>query len=482
MTRFALTRAVLALLATVWLAGCSEPDDPAPTPAAPVIESQKTGVRILLVGIDGATFNVIDPLIEAGDLPTLGGLIRGGARAVLESDRPMRSPALWTTVATGRTRQDHGIEHFTSEGEEAEGEPVLANSGMRRTLTIWDILGAAGRTIGVVGWWASWPAEPVRGWLVTDRMTRSRWSEWADGVKQEGLTYPAELTDELLPLIVDPLDPPMEEIRKIIELDAADEAELLAATRPVRAHGLSVLKYALSTQVTYERITDHLLARADREGGRPDFLAVFLIANDAISHTFWHYHQPEKFGSIDPERLARLGPVVANVYRRNDDYLAELIAGADESTVTIVISDHGFRPSGKLPTAGAKRRLRDAFTEEFTETEEGFETVTVGQSGVHHPAGIFVAGGGPIVAGSETDATLYDLTPTILALMGLPIPEDLPGRVLTEIIDPAFLERYPIQTVPTYERLINRRALLAGADAENDESTMEMLRSLGYIQ
>jgi predicted AlkP superfamily phosphohydrolase/phosphomutase len=480
-----MTRRVLALLLTLvsltTLSACSDPEpEPTAAPAAPtpVIESRDTGVRILLVGIDGATFSVIDPLVEAGELPTLGGMMKAGTRTTLESDRPMRSPALWTTVATGHAREEHGIVNFTSHEEEG-GEPVLVNSGMRDKLNVWDMLGAAGRSVGVVGWWATWPAEPVRGFLISDRMTRSRWSEWTDGVKQEGLTYPAELAEELLPLVVDPLDPPMDEIRRIIDLDEADEAELLAAQRPVRAHGLSVLKFALSNQVTYERITDHLL---DRE--LPDFSAVFLIANDAVSHTFWHYHQPQRFEGVDPQRLERLGPVVANVYRRNDDYLAGLLERFDsESTVTFVVSDHGFRPSGKLPTAGAKKRLREAFSEDFTEGEEQLKTVTVGQSGIHHPNGILIASGGPILSGSTAKATLFDLTPTILALMGMPVPEDLPGRVLTEIIDPEFLERFPVESVPTYERLIDRDALRgATGDLESDESTMEMLRSLGYIQ
>lgn len=481
MMRTAARKALCGLLAIAWFGSCSEPESPSAEDGKPGVESHDTGVSILLIGVDGATFSVIDPMLAADELPTLGRLIDDGARAVLRSDRPMRSPALWTTIATGRTREEHGIAHFTTHEEEAD-EPVLANSGMRRSLTIWDMLGAAGRTVGVVGWWATWPAEPVRGWMVSDRMTRSRWSEWADGVKQAGLTYPAELADELLPLVVDPLDPPLDEIRRVIDLDEADEAELLAATRPVRAHGLSVLKFALSTQITYERIADRMLERAAAAGGRPDFTAVFLIANDAVSHTFWHFHDPESFEPTDPERQARLGPVISNVYRRNDDYIARLLEGVDESTVTIVISDHGFKASGKLPTAGSKRRLRNAFTDEFTDTGEPLEAVTVGQSGVHHPAGILIAAGGPIVPADEIEATLFDLTPTILALMGLPVPVDLPGRVLTEMIDPEFFERHPIRTLPSYERVIDRRALLAGAEAENDESTMEMLRSLGYIR
>lgn len=465
---------VAALLPTITGCGGESPPEGVPRP---VVESQATGVKILLVGIDGATFSVLDPLVAAGELPHLEGLLRRGARGVLASDRPMRSPALWTSVATGRDREDHGVIHFTERDE--AGEAVLANSTMRRRLTLWDMLGAAGRDVGVVGWWATWPAEPVRGWLVSDRMTHSRWSLWADGVKQEGLTYPPELAEELLPLVVDPLDPPLDTIRGIIDLTPAEERELLSAQRPLRAHGPSVLKFSLCTQLTYERIAERLLT----ERGQPDFSSIFLIANDAVSHTFWHYLQPERFEGVDPAEAERLGAVIGNLSRHNDAYLGRLQELIDESTVTVVISDHGFKASGKLPAERNWERVRGAFTEEFADERDPDAAVTVGQSGIHHPDGILVAAGWPIVPGGEAvGATLFDLAPTLLALMGLPVPEDLPGRVLTEIIEPAFLERHPVRRIPSYERLIDRDALLAATAIDNDESTLEMLRSLGYIQ
>ena len=126
----------------------------------PLFDSQETGVRILVVGIDGATFRVIDPLRAAGELPTLARLIDNGASGPLVSQRPMRSPALWTTIATGLDREDHGIESFTVPNPGGKGR-TLVDSTMRRRLTLWDMAGAAGRTVGVAGWWVTWPAEAV---------------------------------------------------------------------------------------------------------------------------------------------------------------------------------------------------------------------------------------------------------------------------------------------------------------------------------
>ncbi|MEE8278833.1 MAG: phosphodiesterase, partial [Thermoanaerobaculia bacterium] len=81
----------------------------------------------------------------------------------------------------------------------------------------------------------------------------------------------------------------------------------------------------------------------------------------------------------------------------------------------------------------------------------------------------------------EVRATLFDIAPTILALLGLPIPEDLPGRVLEELLEPEFLARYPIRRIASYEDLIPLPARAPGVEGE-DEEALEMLRALGYIE
>lgn len=463
--------AALLALALFGMAGCGDDSE------RPAVESYDTGLRVLVVGIDGATFRVIDPLLAAGELPTLGAMIERGAAAPLVSQPPMRSPALWTTIATGVDRETHGIEGFTVPGPDGKGK-ALVNSTMRRRLNVWDMVGAAGRTVGVSGWWSTWPAEAVHGWMVSDRLTRSRWSEWSDGVKQEGLTYPAALAGELLPLVVDPMNPPLDEIRRIVDLDDKEVAELLAAERPVWAHALSVLKFAYCNQRSYEKIAMHLLSRA-----QPDLAMLFLIANDPVSHTFWHWHEPEAYDFGDRPLKPRWAPTVANMYRHNDRFMAQLLELVGDDTVVLVVSDHGFRPSGRLPKTRSLNALGRAFDENFLETEGVEGEVTVGQSGVHHRDGILIAAGGPIVGGRFERFSIRDVAPTLLALLGLPVAEDLDGRVLTEIIDPEFLERFPVQSVPSYEELIDRRALRTeGRDDAGEEEALEMLRSLGYIQ
>jgi predicted AlkP superfamily phosphohydrolase/phosphomutase len=427
------------------------------------------------VGIDGATLSVIQPLLDQGRLPRLQELMASGASGVLESERPSRSPALWTTMVTGKNRDDHGITNFHfSVGKGENRQRKLITSNHRRVLALWNIVGAMGRQVGFAGWWASWPAEPVNGWMISDRMTRSRWSEWTDGGRSDYLTFPADLAAELGPLVIDPAQPPMGEIEELVELDAAERAELLAIRRPIYAHWLSVFKFAFCSQRSYERMSLHMLA-----GGQPDLMGLFLIANDPVSHTFWHFYQPEEFGVVDAERAERLGELIPNMYVHNDRFLGEILSRVDANTVVMVVSDHGFKASGRRP----KRRSAedfDAWYEAEQEFAEETGSVAVGQSGSHAIDGIFIAAGGPIRAGVETRATLYDIAPTTLALLGLPVPEDMEGRVLTEIFDERFLQRFPIRSIPSYEDYLDREMLRVESQSD-DEEALEMLRALGYI-
>ena len=224
-------------------------------------------------------------------------------------------------------------------------------------------------------------------------------------------------------------------------------------------------------------MTLHLLGQ-----GQPDLTGVFLIANDPICHTTWHFYEPASFppGSVKEDQAARLGELIPRVYEHNDRFLGDLLRVTARNTVVIVVSDHGFESSGKLPVDESADRYAAAFDERRREAlRDG--TVAVGQSGMHHLEGIFIAAGGPILRGVRCEATVLDLLPTVLALLGLPVPEDVPGRVLEEILDPAFLEEHPVRRIPSYEPLIERPRTPVDRTPD-DQSAMEMLRSLGYVK
>ena len=443
-----------------------------------VLRTRPTNVKVLVVGIDGATFRVINPLLAQNALPNFRKLMDTGAHGVLRSEHPMASPALWTTIATGRARKDHGIEGFVVfKAPEKPRRGVLVGSADRKTLALWNIVGPFARDVGFLGWWASWPAEPVNGWIVSDRFTRERWNEWLGRKKREHTAYPAALMHELQALIVEPSDPPMDEIDKLVTLSPGERAEFLAAKKPVFGHGLSVFKYAYCSQRSYEKMALQLLAQR-----QPDLTGLFLVANDPVSHCFWHFYEPSEYPQgVDPEKAARLGQLVPNFYRHNDLYLGALLAQVSPETVVFVVSDHGFEASRQLPLLKVAPNL---FEGPEAERAAMNGMIAVGQSGKHHVEGVLIAAGGPVRRGVAVNATQYDIAPTVLALLGLPVPRDMPGRVLDEILDPAFLAAHPVRQIPSYEPLIDRKAVLAAAEAlpGDDEDTQQMLRSLGYIQ
>ena len=457
--------------------GASAP--PADLPAE-LADVRPSGGKVLLVGIDGATFNVIEPLRKAGRLPVMGALMERGTQARLRSQSPMKSPAIWTTVATGHDRGRHGIDDFMSRHRGTPQDPALIASVDRQTLALWNVLAPFELDTTVVGWWVTWPAEPIHGHLVSDRLAQSRWMSWTEAGGDMYLTFPESLAAELAPQVVDPMDPPMGEIDALIEWTDAERAELLAADEPIPFHGPSVFKFGFCEQRTYENVALELLSR-----GQPELGMVFLIAVDPVSHTFWHYLEPQRFPgaekSIDPADAARLGPLIPALYEHNDRTLARLLEQVDQDTVVLIVSDHGFKASGRLPQATDRVDL-GFFGIDRSEALE--RPVNVGMTGVHKENGVLIAAGGPIVHAAEfrTQPTVADITPTVLALMGLPVADDMSGRVLEEMIDPAFLARHPVHRIPTYEGLIERPEVGTDIDvgAENNELRESYLKALGY--
>ena len=124
--------------------------------------------RVVLVGIDGADWLAIDPLIAAERLPAFARLRAHGSTGALLATPPLVSPIVWTTIATGRRPEDHRILDFMVDLPSGGQAPVPSTE--RRTAALWNVFSDRGRTVGVLGWWATWPAEAVDGTIVSDRV------------------------------------------------------------------------------------------------------------------------------------------------------------------------------------------------------------------------------------------------------------------------------------------------------------------------
>lgn len=399
--------------------------------------------KVLLIGIDGLEWDIMGPMIESGRLPNLSRLVSEGAWGELRSLKYLESPMIWTSISTGKVPEKHGITGFTTKaGAKHEGAVLTAN--FREARTIWDILGEKGHTVGVVMWLVTWPAEPVNGYLVSDYIKY----DWKNaGRKQEETTYPPELADELLPMVVRPDDIPDSRIARYVNGSMADAARF--------AGRLHTLKNCISPDETAEAISLRLAHT------RPtDFTTVYMGGIDMVCHQFWVDAYPGSGPPVSDRESELFGQVIERYYDKADSTVGRFLELADENTTVIVNSDHGH--SGpKL--VGDKYAIGTA---------------------MHDPTGFIVLWGKDIVHGRElVSPSVLDITPTILTLYGLPVADDMDGRVLAEAIEPTFLSEHKVASIPTYET--DGPDELTGDEDDVgspvDDEIKEQLRSLGYI-
>ena len=385
-------------------------------------QHRATGTRALLIGLDGADWNIIDPLIEAGRLPNLARLARSGVRGRLHSITPMLSPVIWTSIATGVLPSRHGIIDFlASTGRDGERVPVT--SSLRKTKAIWNMLSENGVSVGVAGWWASFPAEKVNGFIVSDRVAYQLFGATAaHDQAREGKVYPADLGGLVASLTIAPETIGAGEVARYVRIPA-DPASL----PPEQNRLIDDLKTLLAAGDTYTTISLAL-----RERYHPDFQAVYLEGTDTVAHLFMRYAPPLLPG-VDREDQQRFGRAVDEDYRHADELVGRLVEAAGPETAVIVCSDHGFRTGENRP---------------LTDSRIGF-----GQAADwHRKYGIVILIGAPFRKHHELqEASVLDITPTLLALLGLPVAEDMDGRPLLDAFDPGFLEAHPIRYLPSYE-------------------------------
>lgn len=432
--------------------------------ATPVTMRKIAGMKVLLIGLDGADWNILDPLIRKDRLPNIGRIARAGVRARLRTITPMLSPVIWTSIATGVLPGRHGIIDFLATTGR-EGERVPVTSTLRKTRAIWNILSENGLTVGVVGWWASYPAEEVNGFVVSDRVAYQLFGAHpAREQARVGKVFPRDLDAQVASLTVAPEAVGAGEVGRYVRL-APDPGSLSAEQNRM----IDDLRTLIAAGDTYANLSLVLGGRF-----RPDFQAVYLESTDTVAHLFMR-HAPPALPGVDREEARRFGMAVDEYYRHVDDLVGRLLEAAGESTAVILCSDHGFRTGDNRP---------------LTESRIGY-----GQAADwHRKYGVLILHGPPFRKGRELEeASVLDITPTVLALFGLPVAEDMDGRPILDAFEPAFLQAHPIAYIPTHERNPAAGAARVAeaarppdaaqpADPEGDRELKEKLRSLGYLR
>lgn len=508
----------------------------------------KPAGKIRLIGLDGATWDVLLPWIEAGKLPNFDRVLRAGSWGRLRTLAGSLSPVMWTSIATGYERDRHGIHGFqTRDGYGMR----LVRSSDRKVPALWSIASQLGLESYIVNWQVTDPPEPINGIMV------SRLRDYGtSGV------YPPELTGAIA--------------------RASEAATLLPA------------ETGDSNQVWRQRLLEDLerlisIERYLSSRGRPDFAAYYTHSTDEVQHRFWKYMEPEAFTDPvlrpTPEAVAANGDAIFEVYKRVDDWIGESWNPREE--ILVLVSDHGaqadpqprvylsvnpllaalgfaelaesgeiiakasqafnctenpwsFRlticlnlvggaPNGIVPPEKAAglshdiaQRLAALHLSDGTQLIKGVEPSADGASlevesirlsgaqiegqleiqdrrtrlreyliihddisGQHSSFGILAIAGGPVLVGRVYNASLLDVAPTLLYLLGLPVAEDMEGSPLTEVIEPRYLKEHSVYRIASFDPLGAQTEASPISAQEGDkaqEELKERLRSLGYIQ
>ena len=414
--------------------------------------------RVLVLGLDGMDPRTIDLLVAEGKMPHFARLREEGAYGKLRSLKPLLSPIIWTTIATGKTADQHGIGHFTAT-DPATGAELPVTSDMRRVRAVWNMVSEEAKTVAVVGWWATWPPETVNGSIVSDHAGyHFLFPEGFDGGASASdnppavaaTTYPRALEAEIAPLLRRPADLAYDEVSRFVDVDEAAFD---------RASGyddeLGHFRWALATASSYREIGLKLWREQ-----RPDLGMVYIEATDSTAHLFGHLFRTEGLAGELATQQRRYGRAVEEMYRFADELVGRYLDALDDDTTLVVLSDHGF-DLGALHDDPSRAQDLRRVSERF-----------------HNEEGIVYLFGRGVRSGASLDqASIVDVTPNLLALLGLPPAFDMPGRVWTEaMVD----DTEPIR-VATYDDGTSPRREEASRDAAVDQATLERLRSLGYL-
>lgn len=559
--------------------------------------------RVLIVGLDGATFDLMLPWIEEGYLPNLARILRSGAKSPLESTIPPITPCAWSSFMTGKNPGKHGLFDFI----EPHGEHGFrfTNASFREGETLWGCLSRHGRRVGVVNVPMTFPPEPVNGFLISGLDTPHELSPFM---------YPVEIRSEL------------KQAGIRYRIDQQHLGNMRTDARR-RAQLADIRESEQARTAALQHLSDE----------RPcDFRMIVYGSTDQVQHHFWHF-MDASHDKHDPAGAAEFGNAIRDTYAHVDEQLGVLLDECDDDTIVMVMSDHGFGPMsnvrlrlnqiladagllkfevGSAPSklkqslagwldrmlrstlsSDAKRRIagmlpklrtwfetldeakidwahtsayvNEAYRsspaiwlnrlQELTDAEadelrdrieeimltlvdpktgepvisslerpqeiyhgphaekapdllpswwrDGFlldqsspvapgrpsveRSTTPIEGGVefaasHRLDGVLMMSGGPIHADfSFKNAKIVDVTPTVLYLMGLPIPDDMDGRVLVEAIDPEFLAVNPIR----FEAVDDGESYGDDGDGApvsftEDESELiaKRLQALGYIK
>lgn len=409
--------------------------------------NKRIAKKILVIGWDAADWKIINPLLDSGLMPALESLINRGSMGNIATLDPPLSPILWTSIATGKTADKHGILNFVEPDAATSGlRPVSVTS--RKVKAIWNILTQKGFKTHLVGWWPSHPAEPINGVCVSNAFQKQPKSDEDPWIIPPGSVHPKELENILSEFRVS-----IKEITGSMILPFVSDAHKVDQEKDKSLHSIA--------NHLAEASSLHAASTWILENQEWDFLGVYFDFIDHFCHGFMKFHPPQMEG-IPDEYYQLYKDVINSAYRFQDMMLERTLKLAGDDATVILLSDHGFYSDHLRPKKLPKEPIAPALE--------------------HSPFGI-ICMAGPHIREDEWifGATLLDITPTILSLFGLPIGKDMDGKPLIQAFKESIIPDY----IESWEK-VDGNFGMHPPDLQEDpwaaQEAMNQLIELGYVE
>ncbi len=428
-------------------------------------------IKVLVIGFDGATWDLFEPAIEMGKMPRLQQLIAQGARSNLETIMPTLTPVIWTTIATGRLPEDHGVKAVVDiDPKTREMRPLTSQSP--KVKSFWHILSENEKSVSMVRWPVTWPVVQVNGEMVSD---------YAFQASRPHRTWPSSLTDK-----VDTFQQKFT-LNDIVELTGIDR-QAYQKLEPFWQWKLMVLLREFQLDIQFKNVALSLFKEEQR-----DLSAVYFYSLDALGHNFYQFLN----ASTDKES-PDFSPLLMSWCNLYDSFLNELLKSIDPKTYVMICSDHGMNLA--LEPQKFLILSEDTPPEKLGEPQE--DTLPPGPpfdsdpfsvalhftapSGEHNrkPDGIFLMSGPEIIKNQQIPKVhITEILPTILYLMNLPIADDMAGRPRLDLFNQDFISKRVVKRIPSYEsdNHLSQNIPTGEFGSENDV-LLNRLQALGYIQ
>ncbi len=285
------------------------------TPASMPSDPIKTASRVLVIGLDGATWTLLDPLMKSGRLPALSSLVSSGARGILESTIPPVTASAWSSFYTGRTPGHHGVFDFRKRMGKESTDRAWVNHGDISGPTIWDIASAQDKTSGLVNLPLTFPPVKVNGYMIGGMPVPP---------SKDEIGLPAGLIDEISRETGDYISdvdllrgesPDVTDPEKCFEF-----VDQVGAAVEARGRAMKYLMEKYPTDLTF----------------------CVLVTPDRLSHLFWQVMVPREGAPPLTDWEKSLQDKMFDVLSKMDKVAGEIAGRMSDDDLVVVMSDHGF--------------------------------------------------------------------------------------------------------------------------------------------